>query len=90
MQTLPRNLTNFAPRLGLAWSPDKKHTWVFQLRSGLFFDPTAQSYLVEANRLNRSPSAADDRVLSEFHRSFDAYSGLHSGLHHQPVQVLCA
>lgn len=52
MQTLPRNLANVAPRLGLAWSPDKRHTWVFQLRSGLFFDPTAQSYLVEANRLN--------------------------------------
>ena len=68
MQTLPRNLANLAPRLGLAWSPDKKHTWVFQLRSGLFFDPTAQSYLVEANRLNPlrqqqatvySPSFAD-------------------------------
>lgn len=52
MQTLPRSLNNFAPRLGLAWSPDKKQTWVFQLRAGLFFDPTAQSYLVEANRLN--------------------------------------
>lgn len=52
MQTLPRSLKNFAPRLGLAWSPDKKQTWAFQLRAGLFFDPTSQSYLVEANRLN--------------------------------------
>ncbi len=52
LQTLPRSLNNFAPRIGLAWSPDKKQTWVFQLRAGLFFDPTAQSYLVEANRLN--------------------------------------
>jgi hypothetical protein len=52
IQTLPRSLNNFAPRFGLAWSPDKKQTWVFQLRAGLFYDPTAQSYLVGANRLN--------------------------------------
>ncbi len=52
MQTRPQDINNVSPRLGLAWSPDKKQSWVFHLRTGLFFGPTDQSYLTEVDRLN--------------------------------------
>jgi hypothetical protein len=52
LQTSPGDLNNFSPRLGFAWSPDKKQSWVFYLRAGLFFDPTSSTYLAEVERLN--------------------------------------
>ena len=52
MQTFPQDLNNFAPRVGLGWSPDKKQTWVMHLRAGLFYGPTPQAALTEVNRLN--------------------------------------
>ena len=52
MQTFPQNLNNFAPRVGLGWSPDKKQTWVMHLRAGLFYVPTPQTALTEVNRLD--------------------------------------
>lgn len=36
LQTSPGTFANFSPRLGLAWSPDKKETWVFHARAGFF------------------------------------------------------
>ncbi len=35
-QNAPLVLLNFAPRLGVAWSPDKKQTWTIKLHSGMF------------------------------------------------------
>ena len=35
-ETTPGSYANFAPRLGLAWSLDKKATWVVHLRGGFF------------------------------------------------------
>ncbi len=36
LQNAPLVLLNFAPRLGLAWSPDKKQNWTVKLHSGVF------------------------------------------------------
>jgi hypothetical protein len=53
LQTTPDAFINFDPRLGLAWSPDKKQTWLFHLRAGLFNNsPTETSYATEVYRLN--------------------------------------
>ncbi|WP_254061309.1 carboxypeptidase regulatory-like domain-containing protein [Granulicella sp. L60] len=51
-QTSPSSFANFAPRLGLAWSPDKKATWVLHLRAGLFSSPVSLSYPTQVYRLN--------------------------------------
>ena len=37
MQNAPVTVSNAGPRVGLAWSPDRKQKTVFHLRSGLFF-----------------------------------------------------
>jgi hypothetical protein len=52
LQTSPGSFANFAPRVGVSWAPDKKQTWVFHLRAGLFHDPNLQSYATEVRRLN--------------------------------------
>jgi len=53
LDTMPNSFANFDPRLGLAWSPDKKQTWLFHLRAGLFNNsPTETSYATEVYRLN--------------------------------------
>jgi hypothetical protein len=52
LQTAPISLANFGPRLGIAWSADKKETWNFHLRAGLFSGPNNQAYAVEVERLN--------------------------------------
>jgi hypothetical protein len=53
LQTTPNSLTNFDPRLGIAWSPDKRQTWLFHLRAGLFNNsPNEASYATEVYRLN--------------------------------------
>jgi len=53
LQTTPGSYANFDPRLGIAWSPDKKQTWLFHLRAGLFNNsPTETSYAAEVYRLN--------------------------------------
>jgi Carboxypeptidase regulatory-like domain len=53
LQTTPNSFANLDPRLGVAWSPDKKQTWLFHLRAGLFNNsPTETSYATEVYRLN--------------------------------------
>lgn len=52
MQTSPTTLANIAPRLGIAWSPDRKQRWVLHARTGLFFSPVDSATTLEANRLN--------------------------------------
>lgn len=51
-QTSPGIFANFNPRLGFAWSPDKKQTWVFHARAGFFNGAFGQSYVTEIHRLN--------------------------------------
>jgi hypothetical protein len=51
-ETSPNSFANFAPRVGLGWSPDKKQKWVIHLRGGLFSSPVSQAATLEAYRLN--------------------------------------
>ncbi len=48
-QTTPDSFANFGPRAGLGWAADKKETWVFHLRAGLFSSPVNEP---EVYRLN--------------------------------------
>ncbi len=52
VQSTPTTLNNAAPRVGLAWSPDRTQRWVLHVRSGLFFSPVDSATVLEANRLN--------------------------------------
>jgi hypothetical protein len=52
VQTSPGSFANISPRLGLAWSPDRKSAWVIHLRAGIFRFPNPQSYATEVDRLN--------------------------------------
>lgn len=52
LQTTPGIFGSYNPRLGLAWSPDKKQAWVFHARAGFFNSPTGPSSAVEVYRLN--------------------------------------
>ena len=51
-QTAPLSLANFEPRIGLGWATDKKSTWVFHLRAGIFNDPASQMEVADVFRLN--------------------------------------
>jgi len=53
-QTTPDSWTTFGPRLGLAWTADKKEAWVFHLRAGLFNGANDPAYAIEVARLNGS------------------------------------
>ena len=52
LQTTPGSFANFSPRIGFAWSPDKKERWVIHARAGIFHDPNVQEYATEVYRLN--------------------------------------
>ncbi len=52
LQTTPGSFVNFNPRIALAWSPDKKQSWVFHVRSGLFAVAINPSDATNVYRLN--------------------------------------
>ena len=52
LQTTPGSFANFSPRLGFAWSPDKKEHWVVHARAGIFHDPNLPAYATEVYRLD--------------------------------------
>src|SRR3984957_7020160 len=54
LQTSPASYGNLVPRVGLAWSPDRKQRWVIHLRGGLFSSPIMPDVTTEAYRLNGS------------------------------------
>jgi hypothetical protein len=51
-QTSPANFSAWAPRFGMAWSPDKSQKWVIHARIGMFYDPIDIATTLEAYRLN--------------------------------------
>jgi hypothetical protein len=52
-QTTPGSFFNLGPRIGFAWAADKKATWVFHARAGLFNNASIQQiYAAEVYRLN--------------------------------------
>jgi hypothetical protein len=52
LQTSPGTFANFGPRLAFEWSPDKKQTWMFHARTGLFSVATDPSDTTNVYRLN--------------------------------------
>jgi len=51
-QTTPTNLISLAPRVGIAFSPDKKKHWVLRARAGVFYDRIGDALTLEAHRLD--------------------------------------
>jgi hypothetical protein len=52
LETTPDSFANLRPRIGLLWSPDKKGTWVFGVRTGLFSGWDTTAHATEVLRLN--------------------------------------
>jgi Carboxypeptidase regulatory-like domain/TonB dependent receptor len=52
LQTSPGSFGNLVPRVGIAWSPDRKQRWVIHARGGLFSSPVTPDVTTEAYRLN--------------------------------------
>ncbi|MFC5864636.1 carboxypeptidase regulatory-like domain-containing protein [Acidicapsa dinghuensis] len=53
MRVQPDSFAGFDPRVGIAWSPDKKERWIIHLRGGLFSDPAVyQDIPIDVYRLN--------------------------------------
>jgi hypothetical protein len=52
LQTSPSSFGNLVPRVGIAWSPDKKQRWVIHARGGLFSSAVTPDVTTEAYRLN--------------------------------------
>ena len=52
MQNNPETIGNAGPRLGLAWSPDRKQKTVFHARTGLFFGVIDPQTVLTARQLN--------------------------------------
>jgi len=42
-QTVPVDKASLAPRLGLAYTPDKKQQWVLRARAGVFYERVAET-----------------------------------------------
>lgn len=51
-QTTPSTFANFGPRLGIAWSPDKKSSWTLHARAGTFNVSVDTADADQAYRLN--------------------------------------
>jgi hypothetical protein len=52
LQNTPETIGNIGPRLGFAWSPDRKQKTVLHARTGLFFGPVDVQTALTAQRLN--------------------------------------
>ena len=52
LQTSPGSVSNFGPRASFSWIPDKKETWVFRARVGLFSELIDPTHALEGARLN--------------------------------------
>jgi hypothetical protein len=51
-QTAPTDWTGFAPRVGIAYTPDKEQKWVFRARAGVFYERIAETRSLETERLD--------------------------------------
>jgi carboxypeptidase family protein len=51
-QTAPTDKASLAPRLGLAYTPDKNQNWVLRARGGIFYDRITEALTLEALRLD--------------------------------------
>ena len=51
-QTNPSDKISLGPRIGIGYSPDKKHRWVLRARAGLFYDRMMIALPLETLRLD--------------------------------------
>lgn len=51
-QTSPTDRISLAPRVGIAYSPDKKKNWILRARAGLFFDRFSELLSLEDRRFD--------------------------------------
>jgi hypothetical protein len=51
-QTSPSDQASLAPRLGLAFSPDKQQHWVLRARAGIFYERIGEAVTLESLRLD--------------------------------------
>ena len=51
-QTTPSDRIRFAPRLSIAFSPDKKQNWALRARTGVFYSRISDALFLSAGRLN--------------------------------------
>lgn len=58
LQVTPSSYRNIAPRLGLAWSPDRKRKWTLQAHLGIFFAPLTTAAYAEQQQLNGKRTTA--------------------------------
>ncbi len=93
MQTLPASFSNLAPRFGVAWSPDRKQSWVIRAHAGLFYTPVNASVLASEYRLNGvntsetilySPMAGATPVVTPESTSVENVRDLAKGLRQTP------
>ncbi len=52
LQSSPNTVGNVAPRVGVAWAPDRKQRWVLHARTGLFYSVIDAQTTLETYRLN--------------------------------------
>lgn len=51
-QTAPADFSGFAPRIGIAYTPDKKQNWVIRARAGIFYERVGEGLTLETLRLD--------------------------------------
>jgi len=51
-QTAPNDAASFAPRFGIAYTPDKKQNWVFRARGGVYYERFEDALSLETERLD--------------------------------------
>lgn len=51
-QTEPSDKASLAPRIGVAYSPDKEQNWVLRARAGIFYDRISEALTLDALRLD--------------------------------------
>jgi hypothetical protein len=51
-QTTPNDTVSLAPRLGVAYTPDKKQNWAFRARAGIYYERFEDALTLETERLD--------------------------------------
>lgn len=86
LQNAPVTYGNVAPRLGVAWSPDRKQRWVLHARTGLFYTPVDAQTTLEARRLN----GVHQTQLQLSNPVFGGAGDRHGGCDHAAGTAACA
>ena len=75
-QTSPVKPLSLAPRLSVAYSPNKKQTWVIRARAGIFYDRLVDSLTLESMRLNGQSQQQLNFDSPSFPNPFSSPSGV--------------